>query len=207
VLRIIILLAISSIIFLPLLSSLSFVSSLPSSYVIKVVPLDENGNPTKAIVIVSVLYPEGFKIVAQKLTHGEPVLAYVNVQNLTDAWNNEEKRSGCKALPTFSIVVLTEERVEDRIFSIQWKELKPLTVKEFYILPKIKREKKINLGEANSKSSVFVVASKEESKKESYYAQYSYVDGVYEENIRVGTGSIATVYCRTARNIPRKYER
>jgi len=160
--------------------SFSFVSSLPSSYVIKVVPLNENYNPTKAIVVVEALYPEGFKVVAQKLTNGEPVLAYVDVQNLTNAWNNEEELSHCKALPTFSIVVLTEDRLEDRIFSIQWNELKPFTVKEVYILPKIKREKKVSLGEVSS-SSVNVRAKKEEGKKESFYMLYSYCDKVYEK--------------------------
>ena len=164
--------------------SFSFVSSLPSSYVIKVVPLDENYNPTKAIVVVEALYPEGFKVVSQKFTNGEPVLAYVDVQNLTNAWNNEEKLSHCKALPTFSIVVLTEDRLEDRIFSIQWNELKPFIVKEVYILPKIKREKKVILGEVSS-SSVNVLAKKEEGKKETFYMLYSYYDKVYEENIRV----------------------
>jgi hypothetical protein len=144
--------------------SFSFVSSLPSSYVIKVVPLDENYNPTKAIVVVKVLYPEGFKVVAQKLTNGEPVLAYVDVQNLTNAWNKEEERTHCKALPTFSIVVLTEDRLEDRIFSIQWNELKPFAVKEVYILPKIKREKKVILGEVSKENNLIVLAKKEESK-------------------------------------------
>jgi 3-phenylpropionate/cinnamic acid dioxygenase small subunit len=165
--------------------SFSFVSSLPSSYVIKVVPLNENYNPTKAIVVVEALYPEGFKVVAQKLTNGEPVLAYVDVQNLTNAWNNEEELSHCKALPTFSIVVLTEDRLEDRIFSIQWNELKPFAVKEVYILPKIKREKKVSLGEVSKENNLIVLAKKEEGKKESYYMQYSYLDKVYEENIRV----------------------
>jgi len=165
--------------------SFSFVSSLLSSYVIRVVPLDENYNPTKAIVVVKVLYPEGFKVVAQKLTNGEPVLAYVDVQNLTNAWNKEEELSHCKALPTFSIVVLTEDRLEDRIFSIQWNELKPFAVKEVYILPKIKREKKVSLGEVSKENNLIVFAKKEEGKKESFYMLYEYCDKVYEENIRV----------------------
>jgi hypothetical protein len=96
--------------------SFSFVSSLPSSYVIKVTPLNENYSPTRAIVVVKVLYPSGFKVAAQKLTNGEPVLAFVSVENLTNAWKKEEERTHCKALPTFSVVVLTEDRLEDRIF-------------------------------------------------------------------------------------------
>ncbi|MGB9896026.1 MAG: hypothetical protein ACPLN2_09040, partial [Thermoproteota archaeon] len=152
--------------------------------VIKVTPLNENYSPTRAIVVVKVLYPDGFRVVAQKLTNGEPVLAFVNVENLTNAWNKEEERTHCKALPTFSIVVLTEDRLEDRIFSIQWNELKPFVVKELYILPKIKREKKVSLGEV-SKENNLVFAKKEESKKESFYMLYSYCDKVYEENVRV----------------------
>ncbi|MGC9202340.1 MAG: hypothetical protein ACP5HX_06695, partial [Thermoproteota archaeon] len=50
-----------------------------------------------------------------------------------------------------------------------WNELKPFVVKELYILPKIKREKKISLGEVGKENNL-VFAKKEESKDvKNYY--------------------------------------
>ena len=60
-------------------------------------------------------------------------------------FGRKKEESHCIALSTFSIVVLTEDRLEDRVFSVQWKEFKPLINKELYVIPKIKRAKKINL--------------------------------------------------------------
>jgi hypothetical protein len=95
-------------------------------------------------------------------------------------------------LPTFSIVVLTEDRLEDRIFSIQWNELKPFAVKEVYILPKIKREKKVILGEVSKENNLIVFAKKEEGKKESFYMQEFRLVDSYESEKRVAFMKLKT---------------